>query len=356
MEKGTISILFVDAVLQGLRDRGFDADELLEQIGLSPSLLNLPHARVSPPTYTMLLRLIAQVLDDEFFGHDSRRMKVGSFAMMCHSVIHCRTLDRALKRSLRFFALMLDDLRGTLSRGEGGTIVLTLLPADPGRPARVFAQETLLMFVHRLACWLVNRRIPILRASFAYPEPPQAAEYPLMFTSELRFDQPRTEIAMDGKYCALPVVRTAESLRDFLSVAPGNLLVQYKDSNSLAAQIQRRLRELPPSEWPGFDQIADDMRTSASTLRRRMEAEGQSYQAIKDHLRRDMAINLLSDSAMSVMDIAAELGFAETSAFHRAFKKWTGANPGEYRRSVCSPARSTLSRSTGEGGTREAGG
>lgn len=341
MEKGTISILFVEAVLEGLRDRGFDSDELLEQIGLAPSLLSLPHARVSSDTYTMLLRLIAQVLDDEFFGQDSRRMKVGSFAMMCHAVVHCRSLDKGLKRALRFFDLMLDDLRGTLSC-EAGQAVLTLKENPESRPRR-FAHETLLMFVHRLACWLVNRRIPIQWAAFSFPEPPQAAEYPLMFSSDLRYGQPHTAIAFDAKYLALPVVRTAQSLKEFLSVAPENLLVQYKDSNSLAAQIQRRLRDLPPADWPGFDQIADDMRTSASTLRRRMEAEGQSYQAIKDHLRRDMAINLLSDSTMSVMDIAAELGFAETSAFHRAFKKWTGANPGEYRRVVCAPSRVAIS-------------
>ena len=342
MEKGTISILFVEAVLDGLRRKGFDSDELLEQIGLSPSLLNLPHARVSSDAYTMLLRLIAQVLDDEFFGQDSRRMKVGSFAMMCHAVVHCRTLERALKRVLRFFELALDDLRGTLCRDGDGMALLTLKDAE-GVVPHVFAHETYLMFVHRLACWLVNRRIPLQWAAFRYAEPPQALnEYPLMFTSELTFGQDHTAVAFDVKYLDLPVVRTAQSLKEFLSVAPENLLVQYKDSNSLASQIQRRLRDLPPADWPGFDQIADDMRTSASTLRRRMEAEGQSYQAIKDHLRRDMAITLLSDSTMSVMDIAAELGFAETSAFHRAFKKWTGANPGEYRPSVCAPAKAAF--------------
>lgn len=335
MEKGTISIAFVEAVLQGLREKGFDADELLAQIGLSPSLLALPHARVSSDAYTMLLRLIAQVLDDEFFGQDSRRMKVGSFAMLCHSVIGCRNLERAFKRGLRFFALMLDDIRPSLSC-QGGLAVLSL---SENAPAREFAHETLLMFIHRLACWLVNRRIPILWAGFRYAQPPQAGEYPLMFTADLRYGQAQTQIAFDPKYLSLPVVRTADQLKEFLTIAPENLLVQYKDNNSLAAQIQRRLREVPPSDWPGFDEIADDMGTSASTLRRRMEAEGQSYQAIKDHLRRDMAITLLSDSSMSVMDIAAELGFAETSAFHRAFKKWTGANPGEYRRTRCAPAK-----------------
>ena len=334
VEKGTISILFVEGVLEGFRKKGFDADELLEQAGLSPSLLSLPHARVSAPTYTMLLRLICQALDDEFFGQDSRRMKVGSFAMLCRNVIHCPTLDKAMVQTFRFFGLMLDDVRASGSHDEDGFTRMVLHPTDPERPPSIFAQETIFMFVHRLACWLVNRRIPIHHASFRYGPPPQAGEYELLFCSDLRFNQPQTFLAFEPKWFSLPVVRSTEHLKDFLAVAPENLLVQYKDSHSLAAQIQRRLRELPPCDWPGFDEIADDLRTSASTLRRRMEAEGQSYQAIKDHLRRDMAINLLSDTGMSVMDIAAELGFAETSAFHRAFKKWTGANPGEYRRAV----------------------
>ncbi len=70
-----------------------------------------------------------------------------------------------------------------------------------------------------------------------------------------------------------------------------------------------------------------------SRLCRAARDEGHSYQAIKDDLRRDLAINYLSRSRSSVMDVALALGFAEPSAFHRAFKKWTGANPGEYRQS-----------------------
>lgn len=335
-EKDTISIAFVEAALSGVRAQGFDADELLYQVGLSPSLLAHPCARISAPTYTMLLRLVAQLLDDEFFGQDSRRTKVGSFAMLCHNVIHCPTLDSALGRALRFYALQMDDLHASLSR-LGGMVLLKLRQTDPDRTPQIFAHETLLMFVHRLACWMVNRRIPILHAAFAYSAPAHQAEYPLLYCSDLRFDQAETYLAFDARYFALPVTRTAEALKDFLAIAPENLLVQYRDRNSLATQILRRLRDIPPADWPSFEEIADDMHTSASTLRRRMESEGQSYQGIKDQLRRDMAINLLSDTRMSVMDIAAELGFAETSAFHRAFKKWTGANPGEYRRALTAP-------------------
>jgi AraC-like DNA-binding protein len=331
MEKGTISIAFVEGLLEGFRNQGCDAEELLAQVGLAPSLLTHPYARVSGPAYTMLLRLVAQVLDDEFFGQDSRRMKVGSFAMLCHNVIHSDRLDRALDRVLRFYALQLDDLQGSLTHRDG-LAFLSLRSCNSDRPLSVFAQETLLMFVHRLACWLVNRRITIRHASFTYEAPPHRDEYLLLFCADLRFGQTETGLAFDERYLSLPVVRKASSLKEFLTTAPENLLLQYQDSSSQTVQILRRLENLPPADWPSLEELAEAMNTSTSTLRRRLESEGQLYQGLKDQLRRDMAINLLEGTTLSVMDIGAELGFAETSAFHRAFKKWTGANPGEYRR------------------------
>jgi AraC-like DNA-binding protein len=58
-----------------------------------------------------------------------------------------------------------------------------------------------------------------------------------------------------------------------------------------------------------------------------------SYQRLKDDLRRDIAIDLLSSGSVTVAEVAARTGFQETSAFHRAFKKWTGVSPGTYRTS-----------------------
>src|SRR5579863_1706332 len=102
-EPGTISICFVAAALQSVRDRGLNADELLTDVGLSPSLLDVPQARVSAKHYGALWRSVALLLDDEFFGQDSRRMKSGSFAMLCHAAVACKTLAQALDRNLLLF-------------------------------------------------------------------------------------------------------------------------------------------------------------------------------------------------------------------------------------------------------------
>src|ERR1700693_4864190 len=115
-EPGTVAICFGAAALKSVRARHMDTDALLNRVGLSPGLLLVPQARVSAKHYGELWRLVALTLDDEFFGQDSRRMKAGSFAMICHSVLNCKTLGQAIDRSLRFYALILDDIYGKLNR------------------------------------------------------------------------------------------------------------------------------------------------------------------------------------------------------------------------------------------------
>ncbi|HLW23873.1 MAG TPA: AraC family transcriptional regulator [Steroidobacteraceae bacterium] len=331
-EPGTIAICFVAAALEGLRARSLDVDSALLEVGLAPSLLENPQARVSARHYGKLWRLVAERLDDEFFGRDSRRMKSGTFAMLCHSVLPCPTLRQALERSLRFYGLILDDIGGTLERGAAEARIV-LQDRAPGSE-RAFAHEVLLMLLHGVSCWLVNRRIPILRAEFSYPEPPYSAEYRLMYCTDLAFERAATAIAFSSDYLELPVVQNERTVKEFLRTAPENILVKYKNGSSAAARIRRRLRQLLPGEVPDFESLAVELHVTSATLRRRLHEEGTSYQEIKDQLRRDLAISYLSHSDRSVMDIALELGFSERSAFHRAFRKWTGASPGEFRRGL----------------------
>lgn len=326
-----MAICFVAAALEGVRARQLDADELLIQVGLSPSLLQSPHARISAEHYGKLWRLVALRLDDEFFGQDSRRMKSGSFAMLCHSVLGCRTLGGALERSLRFYGLILDDFSGSLQADDGEARIV-LEERRRGHAHRVFGHEVLLLLLHGLACWLVGRRIPILRAQFCYPEPIHGGEYRVMFSNDLSFEAPFTGIDFDASYLGLPIVQDERSIKEFLRTAPENIVTKYKNGSSISARIRRRLRQRLPGEVPDFDTLAAELNMTPATLRRRLHEEGASYQEIKDQLRRDLAISYLSDSDRSVADIALELGFSERSAFHRAFQKWTGASPGEFRR------------------------
>lgn len=330
-EKGTISIHFVRSVAEAVHSRGLDEEALLREAGISPELLAVARSRVSARRYAALWRLVIRRLDDEFFGQDSRRMKAGSFALLCRSVVHCTNLRTALKRAARFMGVFLDDLAIELGEeGRRGRIILRQR-AGSGQP-RIFAYETLLVMIYGLACWLVGRRIPILHAGFAYRAPEHSAEYRVLFSTSLRFEQPCTYIEFDAASLDLPVVQSERSAKEFLRIAPENILLKYKNAQSLAARIRRRLRQELPHELPELDTIARELHTAPATLRRRLKAEGQSYQSIKDDLRRDLAITYLSSTRKTVREIAQELGFLEPSAFHRAFKRWAHTSPGAYRR------------------------
>jgi len=312
---------------------------MLLQAGISPELLAAPQARVSSSHYALLWHGIAQRLDDEFFGLDSHRMKAGSFTLLCHALIHTDTLERALRRALRFFRLVLDDFYGELEI-EDGVAKIRLkdrcdpVSGEPALPRRAFAYGTYLLILHGLACWLVGRRIPLFSADFRCAEPSYSSEWRILFSQTLNFSRPDSGFAFSAEYLGMGNIQNERTMKEFLRRAPANFLVKYKNSASLSAQIRRRLRQLSPSAWPDFASLAKQLHLSQATLRRRMDDEGESYRNILAELRRDLAIGLLSDSGKSLAEIADLLGFSETSAFHRAFKKWTGARPGEYRSSA----------------------
>jgi AraC-like DNA-binding protein len=333
MEKNSISIHFVHSALHSVESSGHDISHILLVSGIDPALLQSADSRVTADHFSTLWLAVARCLDDEFFGQDSHRMKVGSFAMLCRTLVHCKTLKSALVCMMRFFNLLLDDYHCSIkSEGQYSQIMIEERSQNP--QPRIFGHETLLIMQHGIACWLVGRRIPIVSAGFAYPEPSYSAEYHLMYSPELHFDQSVTTLTFDSQYLDLPVIQNERTANAFIRAAPANIVLKYKNNSSFSATIRKTLRAIPSCDWPNFDAFASKLNMTRSTLRRRLEEEGQPFQMIKDQLRRDFAIDALSHTSQSVMEIAITLGFAEPSAFHRAFKKWTNTTPSEYRQRV----------------------
>lgn len=333
-DKGTISIGLVHEAVQVARQRGLPVETMLSACGIPPEWLGLPLARVPADAYARLWAALADAMDDEFFGMDRHPMRRGSYRLMCQAALGSDTLGHALQRMLAFLRCVLDELHGELQR-EGDTARLVL--HDTGGPHRMFAYATWLMLVHGLACWLVGRRLPLTSAGFRCAEPgdpAEVADYRTRFCEVARFDAPCTQVTFEARLLDLVPVQREATLRVFLREAPANLLVRYRNEASIALRIRRELRRLPPALWPDVETLARGLRTSATTLQRRLHEEGQSYQRLKDALRRDQATELLAGTPLPAAAIAERLGFEEPSAFHRAFKKWTGMSPGAYRRSL----------------------
>jgi len=213
---------------------------------------------------------------------------------------------------------------------RGKRAVISLETRSTDDDASRFGEETFLVLMISLLCWLGGRRIPIDRADFRHSRLPLGDDR-LLWGPNLTFGAERTEIEFASHYLRLPVVQDLASLKVFLRTAPQWLVIRFRNQHGLAAQVHQRLRGSHYSEWPTLQSFALEQHLSPSTFRRKLEREGCSYQEIKDEVRRGVAFEQLRQSDASISDIAEQLGFQEPSAFHRAFKKWTGESPGRYR-------------------------
>lgn len=336
-EKDTISIQLVrEALLQSCAP-GAATDEVLSKVGIDPGLLDNPQARVPAHAYARLWRLLARRLDDEFFGMDQRKLKSGSLAFLCQCAMAQPTLAAGLTAGLGFLSLMFEQLPAQWVRQQ--SLAEIVLLEDDQDPRRAFTYFTYWMIVHGVACWLAGRRIAILSIELRCPEPDFCDDYRVMFSRNLRFDRPRTRMIFSAECLDLPIRRSTEELNRFLAQAPANILVKYRDPQSLASRIRHDLRQLPPEQWPETEALAQQLCVSASTLRRRLAEEGQTYQGLKDSVRKELAINWLAEPSISFVDIAARLGFADASSFYKAFRKWSGSNPGHYRSLILNDPR-----------------
>lgn len=325
IERRMIAPGFVEEALESLRRMGKPAAPMLAAVGL-PANVDEP---VSAEVYGALWLATAAELDDEFFGMGGRPMRRGSFTLLCHCVLHAPTLGHALRRALRFLNIVLEDPRGELVIRDG---MAQIELKDAGPPRSAFAYRTYWIILHGIICWLVGRRIPIRLVDFRCDEPQQGADYRLFFGAPVRFSQPISRLGFDIAMLDLPVSRSEQALKQFLRGAPANILVRYRYDAGLAASVRRRLSRVPPTAWSSFVDLAAEMRMPPSTLRHRLDEEGQSYAAIKDDIRRDLAVDMLLNTSKTVGDIATQLGYSEPSAFYRAFRKWMFNSPDAFRR------------------------
>ncbi|MDD2058012.1 AraC family transcriptional regulator [Pseudomonas sp. GD03860] len=328
-ENDTVAVYFVHSMLHSLRDQPQRAEALLREAGIDPGLLDSPASRVHASAFARLWLLLIQDLNDEFFNLDSHGMPVGSFALICRGLIQEPNLGKALRQCLGNFGLFLRDMRSSLTI-KGGRALISLRSQIDDPVTRVYAEETFLALVISLLCWLGGQRLVIDRTALTDQRPKQDDD-PLLWGPNLQLGAGATEIEFAADYLRLPVVQDLAGLKTFLRSAPQWLVIRYRNQNGQVAQVYRYLREREHGQWPTLVAMAKRQGLSASSFRRMLEREGRSFQQIKDEVRRAMAFECLRETDLSIAEIAERTGFQEPSAFHRAFKKWTGESPGGYR-------------------------
>lgn len=327
----TVGIEFALNLLSGLRRRGIDGSELLLEAGIPAEALQHPGARIPTFQLATLLRTLIERHDDEVLGMLSRPSKRGSFALQVRAGIGAATLEQAIRRIAHVFRLLHDDLQLELVHEAPGLAGLRLVFSQAEAAANPHLHELVLRVYWRLLAWLVGGQLPVVRFDFAYPRPPYSEGYGPIFPAPWRFDRPHSALWFQAERLQLPVCRDEAALRRFMADVPVQVILPRRDAGT-SGRVRSHLQRTQPL-WPDLAQTAQALHLSPSALQRRLSAEGTSFQALKDQLRREVAIYRLHTSDVPLGKLAAELGFSDTAAFQRAFKGWTGLPPGSYRRS-----------------------
>lgn len=341
----TIALSLIDALCSGARHKGLDQQRLLQQLGSDKNSLSSSAPKISIkdsrhsssrlPAADMgqLTSLIRQQLQDESLGFLQQPLKPGSHEYSCRASINSRNVREAYQHTINFFNLVTDDIRFELVE-YGDSVEFQIHYQNPNQlDASVFIGLTILT-IHRWINWLCGKKILLNQLSFAFDKPSFADEYKNMFSCEHLFQQPYSCMVFDRRSLDHAIIQTAEDLEQLIPKFPDDMISRFKLDNSLSRQVQRMLQAGHQADnlTLSLQQVADQLHTSVDTLRRRLKEEGNAFAEIKQSVRRNTASFWLSSSDTAINTIALRLGFSEPSAFNRAYKKWTGMTPGEYRK------------------------
>ena len=304
-------------------------------------------ADVPAECFGRLYRRAMDLLDDESLGMAAGgRTPRGTFRMMCLCLIGCATLGEVIERVGEFVEITRGPRIKPAPAVEGeririeprvvahaeGVRLSSLLDADAPHELR-----TALYFWANLLGWFVARPLPLEEVRFACPAPARGADWSRLFRCPVRFEAETSALVLPRRALTLPVVQNAQTLTGFLRETPYRLVVPSFATPSLRERLRDLLEPTPGEAPPTAREAAAVLGLSLGTLRRRLADEGIGWQALKDESRHEVARRYLADTDLPLSEIAALLGFDEPSAFFRAFRRWSGETPSDFRRARARP-------------------
>lgn len=330
-----VSVGLTRAILEALRMLAAPNPEgLLHLAGIDPALLEKPENRIPFEQQQSLWSLAVERAGDAAFGLQfARCIQPMSFGLLGYMVMNCATIAECLDATVKYQFLA----------GQGGEFALThngedtcldYSPVNPEHPVTQHRVVAMLAANVSFGRWLVGETFGPHNVEFTHDAPTNAAEYAEFFACPVAFGASRNCLHYSEEVLAQAVPNASEELLLLLGERADRLLGNLPQSSAIAARIATLIATQLDNTVPDRSLIAAQLGMSQRTLQRRLQDEGTSYQAVLDNTRHYMALELLRNTRIPLSRIAGQLGFAEPSAFYRAFKKWEGVTPGQYRESA----------------------
>jgi AraC-like DNA-binding protein len=318
------------AIARALEARGRAPAAIFARAGLDIAALTDPEARYPLRCTSRLWRLAVEETGDPCFGLEvARHISPTTFHALGFSILSSTTLCDVFERVVRCIRLVSEG--STMSFEDRGDAYRLVVEAAHGVPPEDEAVDALFAVMVRLCRLLTDRHFAPLRVELQRPRPPAPAPFARCFRAPVAFASADNALLLDRRTCErrLPganpeVARTNDEV---VARALGRM-DQPRFTDRVRAVVVERL----PGGKPPQSEVARAVGSSTRGLQRRLSAEGTTYAELVDGTRRGLAMTYTRDSRRSLTEIAYLLGFSGGNNFTRAFRRWTGKAPSEYRR------------------------
>jgi len=325
-----VSTRVVRPIVAGLVMHGADIDAALAEVGLDAATLADPDARVPHRSAVGLWAVAVEHTGCATFGLQVvEAMDLSLFDVQMYAFTSSATLGEGLERIIRYHRLNHDAAALTLTRDGEQVIFRHALPGGHTLPA-VAAQFVLGVMV-RAARAATTTHVTPQAVRFQHDAPPQSAEYERILGTSVVFSCEHNEVVFAASSLDAPHIKADAGLAAVLDRHAEASLAALPRISSLADRVRSLLAKALQGGNPSADATAEQLRMSTRTLARRLVEEGTSHKEILDELRGALAQRYLADKRIAISEVAFLLGFSEPSAFHRAFKRWTGKTPSAFR-------------------------
>jgi AraC-like DNA-binding protein len=253
------------------------------------------------------------------------RYRVAELGVLGEVAMRSATLGEAWRAGCAYHRLNSDSAAHYVLV-QGGEALLGYAIYQPGIEAVAQVQELAMACVLVLVRELAGVRLSPLRVQFAHAAPRDTSTHRRLFGSRLVFDAERTALVLpasvlDRRLPTADRARLEQLEKTIAERAPGQFL----------NRVYRALRVQLARTATSGDETAQILEMHRRTFNRRLKAEGTTFQRVLDDVRFETARQLLEYSRAPLLEISGSLGFAEASAFSRAFKRWSGTTPAEWR-------------------------
>jgi AraC-like DNA-binding protein len=315
-------------ILRALEARGIETGRIAARAGIDPAALG-PDARVPRAALTRLWELAVEATGDPAFGLEASRFAAQTtFHALGYAVLASVTLKEAFERIIRYRRLIGDVLELRLIDAGDRYRFQIDVSAQPGVPFQ--AVDAIAATCVRQARLLhAPRPCNPLAVTFARPAPADAEPYRRAFRAPVAFAMPVNAL----EYARADVEDRLPAGNAELARGNDEVLVRYLarlQRSRVASRVEQALLDALPDGAPSKPAIARTLGMSARNLQRHLADEGTSFKALLNEARVNLARSYVDEGRLSVTEIAFVLGFADTSTFSRAFKRWTGMSPREY--------------------------